>query len=145
MKYSDGVLGGIENLAILMREECDTYHYSSEPEFTHITYKSCNLENGAEIEPTTGFIEIKDIIESKNDVQVILEYSDYLGKTKTAIISLGQEIKFSILSEDDHNPENYFISNCYLSITSKKYANETIKEHDKDIEKQYIHRKKTSK
>ena len=108
-KYDNGVLGGIENLAILMREECDVYHYSLNPEFTKVSYDSCPLEIGASITPTTGYIEIIAINESSNDVQVVVKYCDYLGKTNKAYFSLGQEIKFGIMSEDDHTPDNYYI------------------------------------
>ena len=91
-KYDNGVLGGIENLAILMREECDVYHYSLNPEFTKVSYDSFPLEIGASITPTTGYIEIIAINESSNDVQVVVKYCDYLGKTNKAFFSLGQEI-----------------------------------------------------
>lgn len=137
-KYDNGVLGGIENLAILMREECDVYHYSLNPEFTKVSYDSCPLEIGASITPTTGYIEIIAINESSNDVQVVVKYCDYLGKTNKAYFSLGQEIKFGIMSEDDHTPDNYYISNCHLSIASKKYAMQRIEEHEKDTEHHYI-------
>lgn len=137
-KYDAGVLGGIENLIILMREECDVYHYSTKPEVTRVYYKTCPLEIGASIKPATGYIEIVGINQTKDDVQVVLEYGDYLKDPHKAYVSLDQKIKFYMMDYEDDAPENYFVDNCYLLIDSKKYAKQVITEYNKDKNKQYI-------
>lgn len=125
MKYYDGVRGGYNGFAILMREECSTYHYSPEPELTQEMYSSCELKKGAELTCGAGSILVEEVKQDEDDIQVTFAYVDNRDQQKKAYVSLGQEVMVRLL-EDDHNSYNYVVSHCHLMIATKKYAKECV-------------------
>lgn len=142
MKYYDGVIGGYDGFAILMKEERSLFHYSIEPEFTKIDYHSCDLKKGEILETASGIITVENVNQDEKDIQVTFSYTDSNYMPKKATLSLGQNIVFSLL-EDGDNPLKYNVSKCYLSITTKQFAEEKIEKfYNTPIEKQFIKQKR---
>ena len=120
-KYND--------LVVLMREEESVYHYSVEPEFVRECYKSCDIAIGEEIFSGAGVVWIDEIKKIDDDVKVTFSYYDNHCIPKNAYVSLGQEVSFNLM-KDDHTPDDYVLSKCSLSITSREYADKMVNSPD---------------
>ena len=118
-----------DRLVILLREEQSVYHYSCEPEFVRECYKSCAIEKDEEILVGAGAVWIDNVEKTDEDYNVTFSYYDAQYCFKKGYVSLGQEVSFQLM-EDDHNPYNYVLSKCSLSITSKRHADDLINSPD---------------